>query len=64
MPFYVLYYKNGKEKQMITLKCAFCGCVEKVTEEDYQELLSFGGPFCPDCLEYKAKRAVTMDKIK
>ncbi len=48
---------------MVTLKCAFCGYVETITEEDYEELLSFGGSVCPDCLEYKAKRAVKMEKI-
>ena len=48
---------------MVTLKCAFCGNVEKVTEEDYQELLSLGGPVCPECLEYKGKRAVKMEKM-
>ena len=48
---------------MVTLKCAYCGCVETVTEEDYQELLSVGGPVCPDCLEYKGKRAVKMEQI-
>ena len=48
---------------MVTLKCAFCGCVEKITEADYEELLSVGGPVCTDCLEYKGKRAVKMEKI-
>ena len=47
----------------ITLKCAYCGCVLKVTDEDYQLLASMGGPQCPDCLEYKAKRSVKMEKI-
>ena len=47
----------------ITLKCAYCGCVLKVTDEDYQLLASMGGPRCPDCLEYKGKRSVTMEKI-
>jgi hypothetical protein len=48
---------------MVILKCAYCGCVLKVTEEDYQLLLSMGGGKCPDCLEYKGKRLVTMEKI-
>lgn len=48
----------------IVLKCAFCGFVEKVTEADYQELLSIGGPVCPECLEYKAKRSVKMEVTK
>ena len=48
---------------MITLKCAFCGSVLKVTEEDYEVLLSVGGPVCPDCLEYKAKRTVKMERV-
>ena len=47
----------------IILKCAFCGYGEKITEADYEELLSCGGPVCPDCLEYKGKRAVKMEKI-
>lgn len=48
----------------ILLKCAFCGCEERVSEEDYQELLSIGGPVCSDCLEYKSKRLVKMEKIE
>jgi len=47
----------------IILKCAFCGYEQELTEQDYQVLLSVGGPVCPDCLEYKSKRSVTMEKI-
>ena len=48
---------------MITLKCAFCGYEENVTEEDYNTLLEMGGPVCGDCLEYKAKRTVKMERV-
>ena len=47
----------------IKLKCAFCGYEQELTEQGYQSLLSIGGPVCPDCLEYKSKRSVTMEVI-
>lgn len=47
----------------IVMKCAYCGCEEILTEEDYNELLACGGPVCADCLEYKGKRLVKMERV-
>lgn len=48
----------------IVMKCAYCGCEEILTEEDYNELLACGGPVCADCLEYKGKRLVKMERVE
>ena len=48
----------------IVMKCAYCGCEEILTKDDYNELLACGGPVCADCLEYKGKRLVKMERVE
>jgi len=50
-------------KTKTKFRCAFCGYEEDLAEKDLNELLSFGGPVCPDCLKYKGKRVVKLEKI-